>query len=96
MYMLSLRQKTLLDIFSIVDRLCTLEEIWKRHGSQGYIAQEKYDKFFENCTVAYPIVIDNPQQYQTSLSFSIVHRICKRPPQNFCYVDNVHELKYRI
>lgn len=68
-------------------------EIWNLYNSIGGIEKEKYDDYYKGHKLAYAIEINNfisfskplnPQKFDSSF----------RPPQSFCYVDNVEMLNW--
>lgn len=87
-------QKRIVGYFKVTKiRVNTPAVIWNRYEKVGGISKDSYEDYYKNSKQAYAIEIDqffrfpeplNPQGYDSSF----------RPPQSFCYVDNVEFLSW--
>lgn len=87
-------QKRIVGYFEVTNIIVdTPTKIWEQYEEVGGIRKEKYDDYYKNSKQAYAIEIDkffsfsdslNPQEFDSSF----------RPPQSFCYVDNVEFLNW--
>ncbi len=87
-------QKRIVGYFKVTKiRVNAPSEIWNRYEGVAGISKENYEDYYKNSKWAYAIEIDrffgfkeplNPQEHDSSF----------RPPQSFCYVDNVEFLSW--
>lgn len=87
-------KKLIVGYFLVTNIVCNSpSEIWNRYKLVGGIDKERYDEYFKGHHKAFAIEIKqfvpftNPlNPYKFDVSF--------RPPQSFCYVDNVEFLNW--
>ena len=87
-------QKRIVGYFNVTNVIVdTPIKVWNKYEKVGGIRKEKYDDYYKNSKCAYAIEIEkffsfstplNPQDFDKSF----------RPPQSFCYVDNVEFLNW--
>ncbi len=87
-------QKRIVGYFKVTNIIVdTPFKVWNQYETVGGITKEKYDDYYKNCEQAYAIEIKkffsfsyplNPQEFDKSF----------RPPQSYCYVDNVEFLNW--
>lgn len=87
-------QKRIIGYFEVTKiTVDTPSQIWNQYKQVGGISKEKYEEYYKNKEQAYAIEIDqfvcfskalNPLEFDSKF----------RPPQSFCYVDNVEFLKW--
>lgn len=68
-------------------------EVWNKYSDVGSISKQKYDSYYSGHEVAYGIEISNFSIYDKPLDprdFDFAFR----PPQSYCYIDNVEFLKW--
>lgn len=66
--------------------------IWDKYSNCGYIHQDKYFDYFQSHCIAFGIEISEFESYEVPLDpYSVDSKF--RPPQSFCYIDNVEIIK---
>lgn len=87
-------QKRIVGFFNVTKITAkTPLEVWNIYNSIGGIKKEKFEDYYKGKKIAYAIEINNFRSFSVPLNPQEIDASF-RPPQSFCYVDNVETLNW--